>query len=268
MASVTCVVSQAPDIPLYLTNKKRIIFNLPCIRTMQKDSITSRDRNARRAGGYYQVTELGFGFTSSYEHCSRADKLYPTDWGDYCSAAQSEASMFPINDLDDIVTIARDLRYDKSTISNHDRRSVVSLVTGPAIAALNDRGFTVNDAGIYSLGPDCTPIPASQPVAIDGTAIQLDCGTTAVVIGGSTGKVQPIIVTVRSAVGFSGSDTKEGDMNLATQSASSDSTPRPPLSMTSPTSQVTSMGNALKPLRGKTSDRSKALILILVAIGV
>jgi hypothetical protein len=243
------------------------------MKTMQKVSITSRARNARRAGEYYQVTELGFGFTSSCEDCSRIIKLYPTDWGDYCAATQSEASSFPINDLaqrisDDTNAIARDLRSDESTISGRGRRTVVYLVPGPSIVILDDRRFTANDAGIYSLGPDSTLIPRGQPVIIDGTAIQLDCGIAAVVIGGSTSKIQPVTVTVTSAVRFSGSGTKDGDMNLATHSASGDSIPRPPLSMTSPTNQATSMGNALKPLREKTSDWTKALILVMIAIGV
>jgi hypothetical protein len=240
---------------------------------MQKVSITSRARNARRAGKYYQVTELSFGFTSSCEDCSRIIKLYPTDWGDYCAATQSETSSFPINDLaqrisDDTNAIARDLRSDESTISGRGRRTVVYLVPGPPIVTLDDRRFTANDAGIYSLGPDSTLIPRGQPVTIDGTAIQLDCGIAAVVIGGSTSKIQPVTVTVTSAVRFSGSGTKDGDMNLATHSASGDSIPRPPLSMTSPTNQATSMGNALKPLREKTSDWTKALILVTIAIGV
>jgi hypothetical protein len=240
---------------------------------MQKVSITSRARNARRAGKYYQVTELSFGFTSSCEDCSRIIKLYPTDWGDYCAATQSEASSFPINDLaqrisDDTNAIARDLRSDESTISGRGRRTVVYLVPGPSIVILDDRRFTANDAGIYSLGPDSTLIPRGQPVTIDGTAIQLDCGIAAVVIGGSTSKIQPVTVTVTSAVRFSGSGTKDGDMNLATHSASGDSIPRPPLSMTSLINQATSMGNALKPLREKTSDWTKALILVMIAIGV
>jgi hypothetical protein len=240
---------------------------------MQKVSITSRARNARRAGGYYQVTELGFGFTSSCEDCSRIIKLYLTDWGDYCAATQSEASRFSINDLaqrisDDTNAIARNLRSDESIISSCGRRTVVYLVTEPPIVTLGDRRFTANDAGIYSLGPDFTLIPRGQPVTIDGTAIQLDCGTAAVVIGGSTSKIQPVTVTATSAVRVSGSGTRDGDMNLATHSASSDAIPRPPLSMTSPTNQATSMGNAFKLLREKTSDWTKALILVMVAIGV
>jgi hypothetical protein len=243
------------------------------MKTMQKVSITSRARNARRAGGYYQVTELGFGFSSSCEDCSRIIKLHPTDWEDYCAAAQSEASSFPINGLaqrisDDTSSIARNLRFDESTISNCGRRTVVYLVTEPPIVTLDDRRFTANDAGIYSLGPDFTLIPRGQPVTVDGTVIQLDCGTAAVVIGGSTSKIQPVPVTATSAVRFSGSCTRDGDTNLATHSASGDSIPRPPLSMTSPTNQATSMGNALKLLREKTSDWTKALILVMVAIVV
>jgi hypothetical protein len=240
---------------------------------MQKVSITSRARNARRAGGYFQVTELGFSFTSSCEDCSRIIKLHPTDWGDYCAAAQSEASSFPINDLaqrisDETNAIARNLRSDESTISSRGRRTVIYLVTEPPIVTLDDRRFTANDAGIYSLGPDFTLIPRGQPVIIYDTAIQLDCGTAAVVIGGSTSKIQPVIVTATSAVRFSDSGTRDGDMNLATHSASGDSIPRPPLSMTSPTNQATSMGNAFKLLREKTSDWTKALILVMIAVGV
>jgi hypothetical protein len=243
------------------------------MRTMQKVSITSRARNARRAGGYFQVTEHGFSFTSSCEDCSRIIKLHPTDWGDYCAAAQSEASSFPINDLaqrisDETNAIARNLRSDESTISSRGRRTVVYLVTEPPIVTLDDGRFTANDAGIYSLGPDFTLIPRGQPVIIYDTAIQLDCGTAAVVIGGSTSKIQPVIVTATSAVRFSGSGTRDGDMNLATHSASGDSIPRPPLSTTSPTNQATSMGNAFKLLREKTSDWTKALILVMIAVGV
>jgi hypothetical protein len=243
------------------------------MRDMQKVSIMSRARNARRAGGYYQVTELGFGFTSSCEDCSRIMKLYPTDWGDYCAAAQSEASSLPINDLeqrisDDTNAIARNLRSDESTISSRGRRTVVYLVTEPPIATLDNRRFTAKDAGIYSLGPDSTLIPRGQPVTVYGTAIQLDCGTAAVVIGGSTNNIQPVIVTATSAVRFSDSGTRGGDMNLATHSVSGDSIPRPPLSMTSPTNQATSMGNAFKLLREKTSDWTKALILVMIAVGV
>jgi hypothetical protein len=248
------------------------------MKTMQKVSITARARDARRAGGYYQVTEPGFGFTSSCEDCSRIIKLYPTDWGDYCAAAQSEASNFLTNDLaqrisderisDDTNAIVRNLRSDDSTISSRGRRTVVYLVTEPPIVTLDDRRFTANDAGIYSLSPGFTLLPRGQPVTIDGTAIQLDCGTAAVVIGGSTSKIQPVTVAATSAIRFSGSGTRDGDMNLATHSASSDSIPRPPLSMNSPTNQAISMGNALKLLHEKTSDWTKALMLVMVAIGV
>jgi hypothetical protein len=243
------------------------------MKTMQKVSITSRARDARRAGGYYQVTELGFGFTSSCEDCSRIIKLYPTDWGDRCAAAQPEASNFLTNDLaqrisDDKNAVARNMRSDGSTISSRGRRTVVYLVTEPPIVTLDDRRFTANDAGIYSLGPGFALLPRGQPVTIDGTAIQLDCGTAAVVIGGSTSKIQPVTVTATSAISFSGSGTRDGDMDLATHSVSSDSIPRPPLSMTSPTNQAISMGNALKLSREKTSDWTKALIFVMVAIEV
>jgi hypothetical protein len=224
-----------------------------------------------RDGGYYQVSEPDFTFTLPCENCSRVVKLYPTDWGDYCTAVQSEISTFPADRLtsqipDSMNVIADNLGSSLSTAPGPGRTTVY-LVTRPPMITFNNHIFTANDAGFYSLGPDSTLIPGGQPVTVDGTAIQLDCDRTKVIIGGSTREVQPITVTVTSVVGFSGNDAWNEDSNSAAHLAS-DSMPRLPLSMTSPTSEASSTGNALKPLYGKASNWRRALVMALVAIGL
>ena len=280
MASVTYGASlrssSSATLP-HQQNNEPLAANVPRTTTLQQQPVTPRIQDARvdlvrkqdKGDGYYQVSELSFTFTLPCENCSRVVKLYPTDWGDYCTTVQPEASVFAANILssqilDDKNAIARNL--GSSGLTGSDPSSVLYLVTRPPMITFNNYIFTANEAGFYSLGPDSTLIPGGQPVTIDGTAIQLDCDKTKVVIGGSTSELKPITVTVTSVAGFSGSNAWNEDISSAIHSTSSGSASRLPLSMASPTNKATSMGNALKLLYGKVGDWRGALVLVLVAI--
>jgi hypothetical protein len=145
-------------------------------------------------------------------------------------------------------------------------QTIVYSTTKPPIITLNDRVFTANEAGFYSLGPDCTLIPGGQPATIDGTALKLECGRTKIVIDGGTSELKPITIAVTSTV--ESSEAWKGGYGYTAYSASGGSMPRLPLSLISPTTQATSAGNALRPIYGKVGSWTGALVLVLVVIGL
>lgn len=218
-----------------------------------------------RIGGHYEVSEPNFTVTLPCENCSGVIKLYPTDWGDHCTAAiQPEASRMPYE---------RSVIVGTFTSSDSDvvipGQTIVYLTTRPPIVALNGHVFTANEAGFYPLGSGPTLIPGGQPVTIDGTVIKMECGGTKIVIGGSTSELQPITMVVTStAEPDRGSDIWNANGGHTAYPTTGDSMPHFPLSVTYPTSQAISAGDVLRPMHGGVSDWRGALVLALAGIGI
>jgi hypothetical protein len=218
-----------------------------------------------RIGGHYEVSEPNFTVTLPCENCSRVIKLYPTDWGDHCTAAmQPKASRIP-NERS--VTVGTLASSDLDVIISG--QTIVYLTIRPPVIALNGHVFTANEAGFYPLGSGSTLVPGGQPVTIDSTVIKMECGGTKIIIGGSTSELQPITMAVTStAKPDRGSDIWNANGRHTAYPTTGDSMPHFPLSMTYPTSQVTSAGNVLSSVYGGMSDWRAALVLALAGIGI
>lgn len=89
-----------------------------------------------------------------------------------------------------------------------------------AAPALTFQGqtYTINRAGYITLSPGVVLKPGGQPVTIDGTTLSLDYSGTAVVIQGSTSRLQPAttVVTLTKTSDLDGSHTVDGSFAQTT----------------------------------------------------